>query len=71
MLLDSKSIDTNLFIKCETLRRYACAAHLWKIAIYSHNDYWVFFGICSFVADVFMLLNSEEMLSMAIMEKKK
>ena len=55
IMIDEKIKDTYLFIQTELIRRYACMVHIEKIAIKSMNDFWVFTGICSFLADVFMM----------------
>lgn len=71
IMLDERVKDTFLFIQTELIRRYSCMIHLEKIALKSINDFWVFTGMCSFIADVFMMQNSNENFNLTIMEKKR
>ena len=71
IMLDEKVMDTFMFIKTELIRRYSCMVHLEKIALKSIDDFWVFTGICSFLADVFMMQNSNDSFNLTIMEKKR
>lgn len=71
IMLDEKEKDIYLFIQTEIIRRYSCMVHLEKMAIKKLDDYWVFIGICSFLADVFMMQNSSDSFTLTIMEKKR
>lgn len=71
IMIDESVKDTFLFIQTEMIRRFSCMVHLEKIALRSINDFWVFTGICSFLADVFMMQNSSDSFNLTIMEKKR
>jgi len=66
ILIDDKDKDTSLFLQTEIVRRYSCMLHLERIAVKSINDYWLFIGISSFLADVFVMHNSADSFTLAI-----
>jgi hypothetical protein len=71
IMIDEKVKDTFLFIQTEMIRRYSCAVHLEKVAIKTIDDFWIFVGICSFLADVFMMQNSTDSFNLTTIEKKR
>jgi len=71
LLIDPKCKDTNLFAKCDIVKQFASVIHLWKLALKGFGDYWLYFGICSFIADIYLMVFHSDMLSMMIQEKKR
>lgn len=71
ILLDKKSLDTDLFIQCDMVRRLAATLHLDKIAMKNFGDFWMYFGICCFIGDAFLMLESSDMYWMNVMEHKR
>lgn len=71
IVIDKKCMDTNYFNQCEVVLRYMYTLHLDKLAIKSHNDYWIFTGACQFIADVYLMIYSNEFFFQHVFENKK
>lgn len=71
LIPDSNSLDTNLFIQSEIIRKFALTIHTEKLALESINDFWYISGASSFIADIFIMLNSNDNFNLAIMDKKR
>ena len=71
ILADNRVKEISLFMETEIIRRFACVIHIDYLAIKSIKDYWMFIGLTSFVADVYVLLNSSENQFSSILEKKR
>lgn len=71
LLPDSNSKDTNLFTQAEIVRRFSLTLHTEKLALQDINDFWYVTGISSFIADIYVMINSDDNFNLAIMDKKR